>query len=804
MKKRMLAVLMAATMCFSLTACGGGTSDATGSSSDATQEASGYTGADTLVVGEDTIEGKFNPLFYSAQTDDDVNVLIFDTLLSADREGAIVLTGIEGETREYNGTDYTYYSIADCEIVENEDGTVDYIFTMREDIQYSDGSYATIDDAIFALYAALDPSYDGITSFSALPIEGLSAYVTGMSTLYELLMAAGEDNTDYTYWDAETQEAFWSTGLDEAGAAFAQSIVDYVVSNYATTTYEDYVTYYVGASLDELLESEGLQVAFGMAMWGFAGGLDGEGLFVDLLGNTYDIANGVYPTTEDYWANLTAAYENDYDLLSDTEAASGSLWSYMDAAYAIGVVTGESAENISGIVKNSDYSMTITLTEMDATAIYTLAGIPLMSVAYYGDGAVDVENNYFGFTKGDLSGIKSLISTPMGSGAYTLLDFTNGTVHLQANEYYWQGCPKITYINFVGMADADKIPGLETGTIDVTQPSYNADAVAEITRINDGEGVTGSVITTTTVENLGYGYIGINANTVSVGGDASSDASKNLRKAIATIFAVYRDEAINSYYGELASIINYPISNTSWAAPKSTDEGYAVAFSVDVNGDPIYTDGMTDDEKYEAAIEAALGFFEAAGYTVEDGVLTAAPEGAKLEYTAMIPGGGTGDHPNYMILTSARDALATIGFTLTIKDLSDGTVTIGNALKAGTAEIWTMAWSATVDPDMYQIYYADVANGGDNAGGSNMYYAIADEELDNLIMLARQSSDITYRKTLYKEALDIIIDWACEIPVYQRLNAFAFSTERINMDTVTPDITTYWGWYQDIQNMEMN
>ena len=38
---------------------------------------------------------------------------------------------------------------------------------------------------------------------------------------------------------------------------------------------------------------------------------------------------------------------------------------------------------------------------------------------------------------------------------------------------------------------------------------------------------------------------------------------------------------------------------------------------------------MSTEEKYEAAAQAALGFFEAAGYTVEDGKLTAAPEGAK-------------------------------------------------------------------------------------------------------------------------------------------------------------------------------
>lgn len=46
-------------------------------------------------------------------------------------------------------------------------------------------------------------------------------------------------------------------------------------------------------------------------------------------------------------------------------------------------------------------------------------------------------------------------------------------------------------------------------------------------------------------------------------------------------------------------------------------------------------------------------------------------------------------------------------------------------------------------------------------------------------------------------ALDIIMDWAVEIPVYQRQNCVIYSTERINADTFTPDVTTYYNWYAD-------
>ena len=83
---------------------------------------------------------------------------------------------------------------------------------------------------------------------------------------------------------------------------------------------------------------------------------------------------------------------------------------------------------------------------------------------------------------------------------------------------------------------------------------------------------------------LGYGYIAMSADNIKVGSDPASEQSKDLRKAIATILAVYRDEGIDSYYGDSASVINYPISNTSWAAPQKSDADYEVAFSKDVEG----------------------------------------------------------------------------------------------------------------------------------------------------------------------------------------------------------------------------
>ena len=768
--KKLIALLLALVMVIGLVACGNNNDAPVADEPAVDAPAADNAPAaevdetpETLVIGTQNFDGKFSPFFYTNAYENDVLSLVNVGLLGTDREGAVVYNGIEGEVRPYNGTDYTYTGIANCVITENADGTVYYDITLKDGVKFSDGTEMDIDDVIFSLYVPLDPTYDGIMTLYSMPIEGLEAYRSGMDSRMNLVLAAGpEGYVANDYFTEEQYNTFWAA-FETAGIEFVNGIKGYLVDA-GYNTAED-------------------AVAVWAPNWG------------------YELAADA--TEVDFWNAIVAAYGYD---LSDNginyEAGNVTITAALEAAlgdkaseFQAGVQTGDSAPNVSGIQKTGDNSLRIVLTEVNATAIYQLA-TTVVPMHYYGEESLyDYDNNMFGFTKGDLSDVKSVTTMPQGAGPYTFESYENGTVTLAANVNYWKGCPKIEYIQFKEGQDADKVPGVVAGTIDITDPSYSGEVAKAIAEANGGE-VSGDVITTNMVANLGYGYTGICAKNVCVAGDSGSEASKNLRKAICTVIAVYRDVAVDSYYGEFANVINYPISDTSWAAPRVTDEGYKVAFSTDVNGNPIYTDGMSVEEKYAAANAAALGFFEAAGYTVADGKITAAPEGAEMGYEVMIGGGGIGDHPGFMCLTMAADALAEIGFTLTVSDMANF-AEMTNAVNSGTAEMFTMAWQATVDPDMYQIYHSE--------GGSNeKSYWIKDAQLDELIMMARQSTDQTYRKTLYKECLDIVADWAVEIPLYQRQNVIIFSTERVNIDTITPDITTFWGWANDIELLEMN
>ncbi len=94
--------------------------------------------------------------------------------------------------------------------------------------------------------------------------------------------------------------------------------------------------------------------------------------------------------------------------------------------------------------------------------------------------------------------------------------------------------------------------------------TFSATAVDAIKAANKNDDVNGPAITTDTVDNLGYGYLGMSANTMNVNKEPGFRCLQGfIVRAIRHRSGCYRTVAIESYYGERASVINYPISNTS-------------------------------------------------------------------------------------------------------------------------------------------------------------------------------------------------------------------------------------------------
>ena len=482
--RQTLALLLAGALTVgSFAGCGGSKAGGeTAGTETAGTEAAGTaaSGSDTpLGIANDGMSEKFSPFFAESVPDQNIVDVTQISLVYNDRSGEFIYNGIEGETTSYNGTDYTYYGPTDLTITENEDGTVYYDFKLRDDLTFSDGEPVTADDIIFSFYVFCDPTYDGGASVYSLPIEGMEEYRSGMSTLASLLAAAGEDNTDFTYWTEDQQNAFWDA-VNDGGAAFAQEIVDYCVEN--------------GVS------EEG-DVAGAAAQWGF------DGLAADATAKDFFMAIG-----DKYGWSFTAM---------EAESAGSALSDLIPEdvyAYATeGVETGDAAANISGIQKLDDKTVRVVLTEVSAPALQTM-DIQITPLHYYGDESqYDYDNNQFGFTKGDLSAIREKTTAPLGAGPYVFKSYENKTVYLEANESYYKGAPATKELQFKETAEADKLPGVVQGTVDISDPSISKEVMAQICSENSNGEASGDVLTTALYDNNGYGYIGINSQNVKVG-----------------------------------------------------------------------------------------------------------------------------------------------------------------------------------------------------------------------------------------------------------------------------------------------
>lgn len=771
MKRRVLSLFLIVTMVLSIVvACG--------------EEEKPIEKAEApLVVGYTSFHEMFSPFFASSEADKDVVAMTQVNLLTLDREGNVIYHAIEGETTSYNGTDYTYYGIADIDVKAQRDGTVVYDIILRDDVKFSDGEVLNAEDLIFSMYVLCDPLYDGPYTFGKAPILGLEEYQSSMISLFKALISAGRENTDYTLWDQATQEKFWEE-LEVAGTQFAQDIVDYLEETSDTTS-----------------------VATAAKLWG------------------YDSLAENASATEFFYA-MCEAYEWDLEALNNTECVGKSLFALMENydTYTKGVQVDLEVTNIAGIEAIGEYSVRVTMTEQNVANIHYF-NIPIAPVHYYGNPSIyQPDENRFGFVKGDLSLLNesaqypNKAKIPMGAGPYVFVPTEEDNekndiseVHFKANENYFMGKPKTQEVHFVEIASNKKINGIVNEKIDLTRVSLTKKVANNIATTNQKEieeavaeaekngmlldpATIADVVSYESFDYPGYGYIGMNANLVCVDEDADSNASKNLRKAFATLFSVYRDEVIATYYGGNASIVNYPVSNASWVAPDSEDKGYQVAYTKGVDRKPIYTEDMSMDEKYVAAKEAALSYFEAAGYSVEDGIVKAAPKGASMSYKVWVTGNGLGEHPSYMILNRTKAVLAEIGINLIIEDVFDEQE-MWTALQDGTCAMWLASWDSSADPDIYEIYHSE--------GAYNYMYGIQDETLSRCLEEARKESKTSSREKLYKQAYDIILDWAVEVPVYQKQEAIIYSDARVDADTMVPDMTCYYGWIQDVHNIEL-
>lgn len=712
----------------------------------------------TLVIATDAPSGIFNPLFAIEAADSTIAGYIGgECILPIDRNGELVMQGTAegGEKRTYEGVEYSYQSMVAVEVKSTE-GEGDakktvYSFTVKNGVKFSDGHEMNIDDVIFTWYVLADPSYNGAEMFMYSPVEGVDYYYSGIpassydnaATKYDALFTQVAGNV-WTADDVNALDADAKEFVEFAGKVWADNMLDLW---YGYTEADQYIadaSAYYGWTIPAGTSFEEAKLQFGMA---------------EVLGYIF-------------------AYD-DGDSQSGRALIRGNYIQQM-------AQPGE-VPNISGIVKTGDMTADVTVLGDDATALYKVVRYAVLPLHHYGNEAeFDASANKFGFTKGDLSGVIAKHGDPLGAGPYAFVSNENNIVTLKANEHYFKGAPKIQYLNFRVTPVNDRINDVASGEVDIATVDASK---LNLDQINAKAGAVGAVTSTA----AGYGYVGINANSVCVG-DGASEASKNLRKGIATLISVYRTVGIKSFFGDVGQSIEVPMSKTWFGYP----ENPALAYATGVNGNAIYTASDAQDARVTAAKAAAKAFFEAAGYVFDsNGKLAATQaEGLKTSFSVMFVAGNGGANDNAAVATLDlfKAAMEEMGFTVTYdqkSSYSDQSAT----LASGTGyDLWAGTWS---NPDRYvdvtQLYGSE---------GSTNYYHLYSATLDALVEEAKVGTPaerLQKIQAVYAE----IMDWAVEVPLYQRVSITIYSASNLKAESIPANMTAYYGYFNEIHNLEL-
>ena len=753
-----------------------------------------------LVVACTGLDGVFSP-FSGTAADQSVTEMTQLSLLTTDRNGLIVQNAIEGETRAFRGTEYSYTGIADLDI-DYDDGadTTTYTWTLRRGLRFSDGEKLTADDVIFTYYVLLDPAYDGRNELRDLPIVGLQNYLTQTTdAVYSkyALLAGDIQSAGREAASDEMSQWYWDVGMKAAWTEHCRRLVDYCLTNYG-----DEAQSAVGRGLDEGRASESLQVLFGMVVWGLAK-CDGQIVTGLISGENWRAED---TDLEKYYQETMLAYAGDPAAFFAGESTGEERVSVIAAARRafIRYWGGSDPENngavssIEGIQKIDDYTVSLTLRGQSEEAPYRL-GIQVAPLHYYGDkNAYDYAAGNYGHGLGDLSAIREKDSEPLGAGPYRFMKYENGVAYLEANARYWRGKPLTYYLEFKDLPAGGLVDGIRSGEVDIAAPVFSAETERALKQLNPEGSLSGSAAQLCCVDLPVYAYVGLNAAAINVGGNPSSEASRNLRKGLATVLAACRTGALEQSLGSRAALRQDPVSGSCWAAPAAGREAYALSLT----GEALYTEQMDAAARTEAARQAAVDFLKAAGFSWNENRqhFDAAPAGARLDYEFLLPALSGPDSAARLLAEAFRDNMEVLGISIRIQE-EGPEESLAQQMEAGTHEIWFGTRSAGIEPGLYSLYHSTNIPG--RSGNGTNLFSIETPELDAALATAAGTGSRESRKEACQAAMDIVLDWGVELPFYQPQGCYVFSPARVKLESLVPGMTCYWSWAREVEKLEM-
>lgn len=635
----------------------------------------------TLLMQAGTFGGVYNPFFYTNAHDGDVVRLVNVGLVTLDPSGAVV-AGTQYDT--YGQSYEIYYTdnpdtLAKKSTFEEGDYVV-YEVVLKNGAFFSDGTLMTADDVLFNYYVLLDPRYDGSSTLCTLPVVGLNDYrtqVKGYDAVVKAAQAALTMGPAYVaspHVSAE-QHAFYWAAMEAQLTAFAQSIVDYVV------TVPGYVTAYVNpAWTDVSLLSVGQKVAAGMVGWGF-GSIAGDTL-TTAFGKVFNDMNTV--TIADYVSELVSAYvfgddyAAEYANLDNAKAAGVHLLApveetfvaqFGDSGTAVAGIAGL-RKGVKGVVENGETvaheTFILILSERNPKAAPDLC-VPIAPKAYYTAGyeyPTDAVVNY-GVeynSKAFMDSLKTLNHAPMGAGAYQFVSADADGVTLVRNDYHFTlgddhvTNARIKNVRLKTVASGHEFGALLAGDVDCSGPLSDADVLSDLAKPENAK------YAAALVDSPDYVYICINP---------AAPNLDNLHTRIALTSVMDLEKVGDDGPNGLYEVIYRSAPRCSRAYPE--------------NAQAIYP--------FDEDLSTAIDELKLAGYTFDEntGQFTNAPV-----FTFTVP--ATADfHPAYVVFRRAQELLATIGVEANV--VTDANLAAN--VKKSPVAVYALTRQTSADPDMY-------------------------------------------------------------------------------------------------------
>lgn len=405
-------------------------------------------------------------------------------------------------------------------------------------------------------------------------------------------------------------------------------------------------------------------------------------------------------------------------------------------------------DKISGITKNSDYSVTFKMKELTPSMLKS-GGLWGTAVPKHTLKDIPVK---------DQAASDAVRKNPVGLGAFRVKNVVSGeSVELEANPHYWLGKPKIDGVVIDVVNDTNSPEEFKKGNYDIMSVPTVSSIFDSFKAVNNGT-LIGSLEST-------YNYLGFklgkwNADTNTNETDPNAKmANKSLRQAMG--YALDMDEFANSFYGQLRVRANTLFAPTFKSLIDNSLPGY----------------------KYDA--EKAKKLLDDAGYkdTNGDG-LRENPKGEKLTINlAYMSGGDSEAQAQYYI-----QQWKAIGL--------DVQLTTGRLIEFNTfykmvqeddpqIDIYAGAWGVGHDAHPGNLW-------GRNESNYSRFTSEAQDKLFERMNSLTEMSDPAKQVAAYKEWQKYAADEAFALPLLYRTGVTAINKRVKNFDISAG--LTHWGY----------